>query len=80
MVDKDWAPGVYAGLGMFLLALVVDATGQLIPCIGWIFPTLVAIVGIGGLLLTRFGSQPYPPEVVAVEGAVVDIEPSEDIE
>lgn len=62
MLDKDWAPAVSAGVGMFLLALVVDATGELIPCIGWIFPALVAVIGIGGFLLTRFGTQSYPPE------------------
>ena len=60
MFNKDWAPAFSAGLGMFLLALVVDATGEIIPCIGWIFPVLVAVIGIGGLLLTRFGTQTYP--------------------
>lgn len=62
MLNKDWAPAFSAGLGMFLLALVVDATGEIIPCIGWIFPVLVAVIGIGGWLLTRFGTQAYPPE------------------
>jgi hypothetical protein len=62
MLDKDWAPAVSAGVGMFLLALVVDATGQFIPCIGWIFPALVAVIGIGGLMLTRFGTQSYPAD------------------
>lgn len=68
-LNKDWAPAVSAGVGMFLLALVVDASGQLIQCIGWIFPTIVAVVGIGGLLLTRFGTQIYPP-VAAAEALV----------
>jgi hypothetical protein len=58
---------------MFLLALVVDATGQIIPCIGWIFPALVAVIGIGALLLTRFGTHPYPPETVPTN-VIVDSE------
>ena len=73
MLDKDWAPAVSAGVGMFLLALVVDATGQFIPCIGWIFPAMVAVIGIGGLLLTRFGTQSYPPETGTAD-VVIDSE------
>jgi len=73
ILKKDWAPAVSSGLGMFLLALVVDASGQLIPCVGWIFPAIVAIIGIGGFLLTRFGSQTYP-QSVAITSAQVDDE------
>jgi cytoskeletal protein CcmA (bactofilin family) len=76
MLDKDWAPGVSAGVGMFLLALVVDATGQFIHCIGWVFPGLVAVIGIGGLMLTRFGTQSYPPEPETTD-VVIDSENSE---
>ena len=31
----------------------------LVPCVGWIAPFLVAAMGLGGVILTRFGSQPY---------------------
>lgn len=70
MLNKEWAPAFSAGVGMFLLALVVDATGEIIPCIGWIFPAIVAVIGIGGLLLTRFGTQTYPPGSVPASDLV----------
>lgn len=61
MLRQDWPLPVVAGAGTFVLTLVVDGADQLIPCVGWIFPVLVGILGLGGVLLTRFGSQPYPP-------------------
>jgi hypothetical protein len=47
-----------AGLGTFLLTFVVGGIGM-IPCVGWIAPFLVASMGLGGVILTRFGSQDY---------------------
>ena len=67
---------------MFLLALVVDATGQFIPCIGWIFPALVAVIGIGALILTRFGTQSYPADTgmaEVVDSQTVEIEAQESL-
>jgi hypothetical protein len=62
----DWAKPVSAGLGTFLLVSVVNGAGALVPCVGWVFGFLVGIVGLGAVLLTRFGSQPYPAEVDAL--------------
>ncbi len=53
-----------AGLGTLLVTFVAGGLG-FIPCIGWLAPFLVASLGLGGVLLTRFGSRPY--EVVAPE-------------
>lgn len=47
-----------AGLGTLLLTFVVGGFG-LIPCIGWVAPFIVASLGLGAVILTRFGSQPY---------------------
>lgn len=47
-----------AGLGTLLLTFVVGGIGM-VPCIGWIAPFIVASLGLGGVILTRFGSQPY---------------------
>jgi hypothetical protein len=58
---QDWPLAVAAGIGTFVLTLVVDGIGHIVPCIGWIFPLLVSILGLGGVLLTRFGTQAYPP-------------------
>ena len=60
MFTQDWAPAVSAALGTFVLILVVNAI-DLIPCIGWMAPVLVGSIGLGAVLLTRFGSLAYPP-------------------
>jgi cytoskeletal protein CcmA (bactofilin family) len=59
----DWAPAASAGLGTFTLMLVIGGVGAIVPCIGWIVPALVGVVGFGAVLLTRFGTQTYPQEV-----------------
>ncbi|MFP3855294.1 MAG: hypothetical protein ACLFWD_13480 [Anaerolineales bacterium] len=51
-------PAASAGLGTLLLTFVVGGIGM-IPCIGWIAPFIVASLGLGGVILTRFGSKPY---------------------
>lgn len=47
-----------AALGVGLLTLL-GTLFDLIPCIGWILPFLVGCVGLGAVILTRFGTQPY---------------------
>jgi len=64
---KDWPVAVDAGLGTFALVLVIDGIGSLVPCVGWIIPTLVGILGLGGVILTLFGTRSYPPEIPGTE-------------
>lgn len=59
--DQDWAPALSAGLGTLILVVVLNGLDAIIPCVGWVFPGLAGIVGLGAVLLTRFGTQPYPP-------------------
>ena len=63
--NQEFQPVVAAGLGTLILSLVVFGIG-LIPCIGWVAPFLVGIIGTGAVLMTRFGRQEYgvesPPE------------------
>jgi hypothetical protein len=59
-LEQDWQPVVQAGIGTFLVAIVAYAMG-LTPFIGWIVPILVGFVGMGGVLLSRFGTRAYPP-------------------
>jgi hypothetical protein len=61
MFDRQWPYGLAAGVGTFVLALVVDGVGELIPCVGWLLPAFVGVLGVGAVLLTRFGTQTYPP-------------------
>jgi len=58
-INQTWAPPLTAGIGTFLMMLVVGGIG-IIPCIGWIATLLVSLLGIGGVVLTIFGTQTYP--------------------
>ena len=60
-LGQDWAPAASAGLGTFALALVMGGLA-LVPCIGWLGPAVIGMVGLGAALLTRFGTRPYPPD------------------
>jgi hypothetical protein len=57
-LNWEMAPAAAAGIGTLLLTFVIGGIGQ-IPCVGWIAPTIVISLGLGGVLLTRFGSQEY---------------------
>ena len=56
----EWALPVTAGLGTFLLTLVIDGIGRFVPCVGWLAPAAVGLMGLGAVMLTRFGTQDYP--------------------
>lgn len=60
-MNQRWSLAVAAGVGTFVLSLVADGASELIACVGWILPTIVGLIGLGSVLLTRFGSQSYPP-------------------
>ncbi len=61
LTHQEWAPAVAAGLGTFLLILVINGMRSLIPCIFWVIPAATGMVGLGAVILTRFGTQTYPP-------------------
>ncbi|MEJ2267144.1 MAG: polymer-forming cytoskeletal protein [Anaerolineales bacterium] len=65
MANQTWPPAVAAGVGTFVLTFIVDGAGELLSCLGWIFPVVVGILGLGGIFLTRFGTQSYPPYLEA---------------
>jgi hypothetical protein len=60
LLKTDWALPVAAGIGTLTLSIVIGGIGKYLWCIGWILPTMVALVGLGSVLLTRFGTQNYP--------------------
>jgi len=60
MFNVEWPLPVGVALGTFLVTLVVDTIGM-IPCVGWIAPFLVAILGLGGVLMTSFGTRVVLP-------------------
>jgi hypothetical protein len=61
LTHQEWAPAVAAGLGTFLLILVINGMRSLIPCIFWVVPAATGMIGLGAVILTRFGTQTYPP-------------------
>lgn len=65
--NKDWDPALAAGVGTFLLVLFLNGLNAMSVCLS-IFPQLIAgAVGLGSVLLTRFGTQDYPEQQLAVE-------------
>ncbi len=58
-VHRSWEPVLSAGLGTFLLVIVVGTVG-LIPCVGWLAPALVGMVGLGAVVMTVFGTRIAP--------------------
>lgn len=70
-INQTWAPPLTAGMGTFLMMLVVGGIGM-IPCIGWLATSLVALLGIGAVVLTIFGTQNYPRVVAPVESPTND--------
>jgi hypothetical protein len=73
--NQTWHPVLAAGLGTFLLTLVVNSIGH-IPCIGWVAPFLTVLFGLGAVVMTRFGTQSYPPESAATVTVSTPIPPT----
>ncbi len=62
-------PAPAAGLGTLLVTFVAYGIA-FIPCIGWLVPLIVGALGLGGVLLTRFGSREYVPAGAAQGGSL----------
>ncbi len=63
--NQDWQPVVAGGLGTLIFSLVVNGIG-FIPCIGWLAPFVLGAAGLGGVLMTRFGTRSYGMQVAEV--------------
>jgi hypothetical protein len=72
-LKQNWSGPVAAGVGTLALSLAVSLI-SIIPCIGWIPAFLVGVMGLGGVLLTRFGLQHYPAPQPAI-ATPVPVEP-----
>ncbi len=53
-------PAAAAGIGTLVFTFVLGGIGQ-IPCLGFLVVLLGIALGLGGVLLTRFGSRAYLP-------------------
>lgn len=58
-IHQEWHPALSAGLGTFALTLIAASLTAIpvLNCIGWLLPFLLSVAALGGVLLTRFGTQ-----------------------
>ncbi len=61
---NPWPAWLSAGLGTFLLTIVANGIGEFVWCVGWLLPFVISIIGLGGVVMTRFGMQVALPPVV----------------
>lgn len=59
LFHTSWSGPVSAGIGTLILSLVANLLG-VIPCVGWIIPFVITMIGLGAVILSRFGMQKYP--------------------
>lgn len=62
-LKQTWALPLSGSLGVFLLTLVSNGIGWLVPCIGWMLPFSLGILGFGAVLVTRFGNEALPESI-----------------
>lgn len=55
-MNRRWEPVVTAGLGAFLVGIVLGTSNQ-IACVGWLASTLIGLVGLGAATMTLFGTR-----------------------
>lgn len=75
LFNTEWAPAVSAGIGTFLIFLVLGGFSELIACVGWVPMFLVGLWGLGAVIMTRFGSHEYTPTSGTGTGALAVAEP-----
>mgnify|MGYP005810448143 CR=1 FL=1 len=60
LMKRPWSDPVSAGVGTLFVTLLVGSL-NIIPLIGWIVGVLVGLIGLGAVILSRAGTQIYPP-------------------
>jgi hypothetical protein len=61
----ELSPALVAGLGTLILTAVARLAA-VIPCVGWTVGAVLALFGLGAVVLTRAGTRNYPPVVEAL--------------
>ena len=51
-------------VGVLLISLLTA-----VPCLGWLFAVVVGSLGLGAVVLTRFGTMAYPPAPAPIASA-----------
>ena len=65
MLKVNWAFPLTAAFGTWLLTIISDSLG-LIPCVGWLAPFILAVIALGGVTMSRFGSQVSVPAATKI--------------
>lgn len=60
LVKKPWTDPISAGVGTLVISLLAG-TLNIIPCIGWLAGVIASLIGLGAVILSRAGTQLYPP-------------------
>ena len=71
LAGEAWAPGFTAGIGALALGVVLAAAGQ-IPCVGRALQVGVLSVGLGAVVVTRFGTRTGPASGKLMEAEHTD--------
>lgn len=58
-LKQSWSEPVNAGVGTLVISLVASLFNLIIPCIGWMPGFIAGVVGLGAVVVTRFGLQVY---------------------
>lgn len=58
LFKTTWAVPISAGMGTLIMGLVLGVV-SLMPCLGWLVVSLIVLIGLGGVILTRFGTRIY---------------------
>lgn len=75
LFKTSWHPSIAAGIGVLLLGLVTGFA-TLIPCIGWLIGVIVAILGLGAVIISRFGSSKYANKVAQAVSSSITLPPT----
>ena len=55
----EWHPAISAGVGTFAMTFILSGINEVIWCCGAPLIILVGLIGLGAVMLTRFGTQDY---------------------
>jgi cytoskeletal protein CcmA (bactofilin family) len=77
LMHATWAVPVTAGIGSLVVTLAIGMT-NLLPCVGWIVGFFLSLLGLGAVIMTRFGSisaSPKPTTPIVPPASPVTTEP-----
>ena len=79
MMHQEWAFPLTAAFGTWLLT-IISASINLIPCVGWLAPFILATLALGGVVMSRFGSRVALPPAVTVAATPAPAAPTDAVE